>query len=327
MSTNDPDGFVETTAQTRELAREKAKALREQHRKQERRGRLLIKGGIVVVLLAIVAVVAVSILNTIKPPSPGPLNMLSDGIQIGANLVATPTAALQPGADPVATKPSAAGDVVEIQVYADYLSPDAGEFTTANAEQMTTWLNQGAATVEYHPISLLNSRSQGSQYSTRAANAAGCVANYDPNFFYAYNAALFTDQPDESSGGLSDDELLSRATAAGVTDASPVKDCITDIRFQNWVKESTDRALAGPLPTSDTLTAIADPLTVLVNGVQYTGAPGDQAAFAAFIVQAAGAQFNDDTAATATPTPAPTVTSEPTVTDTPTPTDSATPTP
>jgi hypothetical protein len=309
-------GVDENTAATREVARQKAKALRVQHRKRERRGRVLLRTGIVVAIVAVAGVVTFSIVQQIRPPSAGPLNMISDGIQIGDGLIATPTPALQPDATPVPTVRSTSADAVSIVVYGDYQSADSGQFTTANDAQLRTWLSSKAATVEFHPISLLNSRSGQAMYSTRAANAAACIANYDPNRFYAYNAALLTNQPAETSSGLTDDELVARAKAIGVVSNDQVTDCITDIRFKNWVKEATDRAVAGKLPNSD-LAAISEPLTVLVNGVQYTGAAGDAQAFGAFVVQAAGAQFNDESAATATPTP---------VATTPTPTESSTPT-
>jgi protein-disulfide isomerase len=320
-------GLDENTAATREVARTKAKALREQHRKRERRGRVILRGGILVAIAAVAAIVTVSILQTIRPPSPGPLNMISDGIQIGDGLVATATPALQPDADPVPTVRSTDSSAVSIVVYSDYLSPESGQFTAANDEQIRTWLSTKAATVEYHPISLLNSRSQGSMYSTRAANAVACAANYDPNHFFAYNAALLTKQPGESSSGLTDQQLVARAKAAGVSTTDQFSDCVSEITFKNWVKQATDRALAGKLPNSD-LHAISEPLTVLVNGVQYTGAADSTQEFAAFVVQAAGAQFNDEAAATATPAPVTTDTATPTETPTETssPTPSSTPT-
>jgi protein-disulfide isomerase len=313
-------GLDENTGASREVAREKAKALRAQHRKRERRGRVLLRSGIFVAIVAVVAVVAVSIVQGIRPPSAGPLNMISDGIQIGDGLIATATPALQPDATPVPTVRSTDADAVAIVVYGDYQSADSGQFTAANNAQIRTWLSSKAATIEYHPISLLNSRSGNAMYSTRAANAVACAANYDPNHYFAYNAALLTKQPSETSSGLSNDQLVSRAKTAGVSTTDQFRDCVSTVRFKNWVKEATDRAVAGRLPNSN-LHAISEPLTVLVNGVQYTGALGDSQLFAAFVVQAAGAQFNDQAAATATPAP---VTATPTATPTPTSTPSPT---
>jgi len=319
MSDNSDDTDAVST-ERRDLARDKAKVLREQHKKTERRGRLFLRGGIVVAILAIIAIIALLIVNAIRPASDGPLNMLSDGIQFGEKSVVTSTDALAPGATPVANVPAADSEVITIDVYYDYLSPESGQFVTANTEQIQSWLDSGAATYEVHPVSLLNSHSQGTRYSTRAANAAACVANYDPEKFIAYNSALFTDQPADASTGLSDEELLERAKTAGVQSLGSIESCIEDGRFRTWVGEATDRALAGPIPNvaDDGIKLIVDTPTVLVNGLEYTGAAGDALAFSAFVVQAAGTQFNESS--TPTPTPVPTETAVPTETSTPTPT-------
>jgi protein-disulfide isomerase len=317
--TDPNDDALPVSTERREQARQKAKALRTRHKRQERRNRWLLSGGIVLALVAVIAVIAISISNSVKPPAPGPLNMLSDGIQIGEGLAVKETAALQPGRSPVPNVPDEGSEVITIDLYTDYLCADCGAFNEANEDLVQTWVESGAATLEVHPLSLLDSRSQGTQYSTRAANAAGCVANYDPNSFLSFHTSLFSSQPEESTPGLSDEELASRARGAGVTNTDSVTRCITDGRFTTWVQEATDRALAGPIPNSE-LSAIADTPTVLVNGLHYVGAPGDTQAFSAFVVQAAGAQFSEDTSATATPTPMPPVESPLPSTSTPSPT-------
>lgn len=301
--TYDSSGDTGPGNERREQAREKSKSLRDQHKKKERRNRFLLQGGILVVLVAIIAIVTLSIVNTIRPAGPGPLNMASDGIQIGAKLVATPSGAIEPGDEPVPTVRDAESKVIAIQVYLDYLSLMSGEFQLKNNDQIQSWLDTGAATIEYHPIALLNSHSQGSQYSTRAANAAGCVANYSSASFYSYNLALLTDQPDESSTGLTNEELFDRAEGVGVENLNSIKNCIDETKFKAWVKDATDRALSEPIPDSDVAAVTATP-TVIVNGQKYPGDPSDDAAFAAFFLSASGDIFNEDQS-TPTPTPTP----------------------
>jgi hypothetical protein len=96
-----------------------------------------------------------------------------------------------------------------------------------------------------------------------------------------------------------------------------ITECVRDIRFKNWVKEATDRALTEPVPNTDVDAIIATP-TVFVNGLQYVGVPGDAQAFSTFVVQAAGQSFAEDTE-----TPVPTDTGVPA--ETAVPTESATP--
>lgn len=284
--------------QRRDAAREKAKQIRVEQKKKERRNKLLLQGGIGLAAIGIVVVVALVIMNSIRPAVPGPSNMASDGLLIGEGLTAVTTPALQPDATPVASKPDATGTVADIRVYVDYLCPYCGDFETTNGEQIAKWVDSGAATVEIHPIAILTGRSAGSQYSLRAANAAACVANYSPDDFYAFNSALFVDQPKENTVGRSNAELQDVVKSSGVsTSVAQIDTCITDETYKSWVIAATDRATAGPIPNSP-LKAIASTPTVLVDGKQYQGSLKDPKEFAAFVLQSAGESYS-----TSTPTP------------------------
>jgi protein-disulfide isomerase len=283
----------------RETARESARQMREEQKKRESRNRWLLRGGIGLALVAIAAIVAVLIVSSVKPPSPGPLNMASDGVLMqgdGTAVAAVETKAIAPDAEPVPTDVSALADTVNITVYLDYLCPYCNQFEVTNSEQLTTWLTAGAITLETHPISILDNSSNGSKFSTRSANAAACVANYQPDSFLDVNSALFANQPAEGTSGLTDDELVSLVEEAGVTDES-VATCITDQQFSDWVGDATDRALAGPLPNTE-LEAVKGTPTVLVQGVQYTGALDDAAAFETFVMQQAASTLEDPAAGT-----------------------------
>ncbi|PRY70132.1 protein-disulfide isomerase [Glaciihabitans tibetensis] len=272
-----------TKNQKREHARELARETREAEQKRKKRRRLITQGSVILGALAIVAVVALVVTTSAKPTT-GPLNMLSDGIVItgdGSAATAVSTAALQPDSVPVATDVSESTDVANIVVYLDYLCPYCGNFENTNGEQIASWVTSGAATLEVHPISILDSQSLGSEYSTRSANAAACVANYDPDNFLAVNTALFADQPEEATTGLTDDELVELIAAAG-SDGDDVASCITDGTFSEWVAGATERALEGPLPNTEVAAVTGTP-TVLVNGSQYTGALDDPEAFSTFV--------------------------------------------
>jgi protein-disulfide isomerase len=288
----------------REFAREKARAVREEHQKRQRRRRLAWRGGVAVAILAIAAIVAIVIVNGARPAaSTGPRNMASDGILLtgdGTSVTAVSTPALAAGEKPVATRQSTGADTVSIVTYVDYLCPFCGQFEATNGKQISSWLTAGNATLEVHPISILDSSSSGTKYSTRAANAAACVANFDPDHFLAVHTALFAQQPAENTAGLTDAELTKLVTDAGVTDAK-VPGCITDQTFASWVRAATDRALAGPLPNADVKKVTGTP-TVLVNGTAYSGALDDANAFATFVQTQATA---GTTGATPAPTPTP----------------------
>jgi protein-disulfide isomerase len=286
----------------RDVAREKAKNIRELHRKEERRRRLFLRGGIVLASLAIIGVIAVVLMNSVRVPSPGPLNMQSDGILIGEDYVAKHTPAIQPGQSPVPTVRDPKSDVIAIQIYVDYFCPYCKDFELANGDQIAAWVKSGAATIEIHPLAILDRVSQGTKYSSRAANAAACVANYAPDQYFKYNSLLFENQKKENTGGLTDAELIALVTKAKTTAYPAISNCIRAQKFATWVSDAKDRALTGPIANSN-VPAVTSTPTVIVNGLRYTGSPSDNVAFSAFVVQAAGANFNENS--TATPTPAP----------------------
>jgi protein-disulfide isomerase len=285
MNSNLPGKGTPPKKDRRDAARESARLMREAQQKKDRRRKLFLRGGIGAGLVAIAVVVALVVVNSNGPAAAGPLNMASDGILLtgnGTTITAVPTTALAADATPVATDHTKLTSTANIVVYADYQCPYCGQFEATNGAAMNSWVTAGNATLEYHPISILDASSSGSKYSTRSANAAVCVANYQPSAFPAVNSALFAKQPPEGSAGLSDQDLVSLVSTAGVTDTSVTK-CITGGTFKSWVGNATKRALAGPLPNSTTLTKVAGTPTVLVNGVAYTGSLTDAKAFSTFV--------------------------------------------
>lgn len=286
--------------QRRETAREKARLLREQQKKKDRRSRVALQGTLIIASLAIVATVTLVIVNSVRPPNPGPLNMQSDGITIGTGFEAVTTPALAAGEDPVPATADAVPGAIPIQIWLDYQCPDCNDFEKANAEQISTLVTQGVVTFEIHPVAILDRASLGDRYSSRAANATACVANYSPNSFFDFSAALFANQPDMGTSGLTDDDLLALATGAGVEREDRVSECISSETFATWVADATERAAGNP----DLLGAegrFGTP-TVLVNGKKYTGAPGDATAFAQFIASADSERFSEENVS---PSPSP----------------------
>jgi protein-disulfide isomerase len=255
--------------QARELAREKAREMRLAGSAREKRNRVFVQLGLGVLALAVIGALAAVILTAFKPAGPGPLNMQSDGIKISQGNVAVPTPANPSDASPVASPANAAG-VVDITLYVDYLCPICGQFEAANQPAIADLLARGAATIEIHPIAILTNRSQGTQYSLRAANAAACVANDYPNSFMNFHNALFENQPQEETPGWTDEELIGFATRAG---AGPkVEACINDMQFKDWVKASTERAISGDVAINNKdkkFKGVTGTPTIVINGKQF----------------------------------------------------------
>ncbi|HRN30115.1 MAG TPA: thioredoxin domain-containing protein [Terrimesophilobacter sp.] len=277
-------------------AREKARTLREESRKKERRNRTLIYGGLtLIVLLGVTAVVFV-LLTAPRPSKDGPANMLSDGIKIGVNFEAQQTPGLGPSETPVPSTPNA-DDVLDIRIWVDYLCPLCGGFEKANEPYLKSLLNEGAATIEIHPVAILDRLSAGTQYSTRAANAAACVANYSPNEFFSFNSLMLEHQPAPEGPGLGDAAMIEIARTAGVEKASRIATCIENQEFKIWVEQATKRSQTQPVPGTD-LDKIPGTPTIIVNGQVYNYTLDEDSRefkpleFQAFVNDVLGLQFS-----------------------------------
>ena len=275
----------------RDAAREKARLDREVEKRRARRNRTFLQGGIGLGLLAIVAIVALVIVNQPAPASTaGPKNMLSDGILIsGPSLNAVPTAAIAASGKPVVTDTAALATKINIVTYLDFQCPFCEQFETTNSAQIDALVTSGKASLEVHPIAFLDGSSLGNRYSTRAANAAACVANYQPNNFQAVSRALYANQPPESSSGKSDAQLLSVLAGAG-SNTADITACVKKEKFSPWVSAATARL--DPTGKTDVFRGVAKtPMkffgtpAVFVNGERYTGSITDPAVFAAFVTQ------------------------------------------
>jgi protein-disulfide isomerase len=276
----------ESSRARRDAAREHARAARAAEQSRRRRLRTLGISGIIVAGLAVVAVVVLVIANSVQPAGPGPRNTASDGVLLtGSNgrIVPVETRAVPDGGTPTPTEQD--GSKTAITIYADYMCPYCNQFETAQMPRIRQWIEDGTATLELHPLGLLDRVSLGSRYSTRSAAAAACVADHDPNVFLAFNSSLYEHQPSESTRGLTNDELASLARDAGATDPSVAR-CITGQDFAGWVADATNRATNDPVPNSS-LDGITSTPTILVDGEQYdpdgSTSLADPEAFASFV--------------------------------------------
>lgn len=295
-------------SESREAARERALELRAAHRKRDRRRQAIVLSSIVGGVLAAGLIVTLVIMTSGRPAIRGPQNMLSDGIKVGVDFVAVETPSLGIDQTPVASEPNPV-DVADIKIYYDYLCPNCGLFEERNGAQLREWIAKEAATVEYHPIAIFTSKSQGTEYSLRAANAVACVAEYSPDSFFAFHESLFADQPEENSAGFTDDELVDLARAAGASQMTKVEECVETQRFRRWVKEATTRALTGPI-AGTSVEAVASTPTIIVNGTEFKYTTAfDPNEFAQFVARATGQSFTENS--TPTPTPTPTTTPAP----------------
>ena len=305
---------VPTPRNSREAVREKAQKVHAQQSRARIMRRIIVGAIAVVAVGAIGTAVTLAVSAQVSKPQLSPGGMDDDGILISdvsatvasEDMSASPAPdATDAGGEAAPTPAPTTSSAVDIHVYVDYLSPDAGEFERANARQLVNWINEDAATVTYHPVALLTASSNGTKYSLRAAGAAACVATHSPAQFYAFNHDLLDDQPEVNSDGYSDAELADIAGAVGSDNVKSVRSCIEDQDYVSWAKEATSRALEGPLVGSDDLVLTSAPM-IVVNGEAYVGALDDPVEFSQFVLTVSNDASQD--AATPSPTPTPTAT-------------------
>ncbi|MDQ0802443.1 DsbA family protein [Arthrobacter sp. SLBN-112] len=277
-------------------AREKARLIREAQAKKDKRNKLLIGWGIVAAVVAILVVVALVVTSSLKQNAPiadqgptpananihGGVTLLansdvakSDPATVDANSLGDapqtpPAEVVAPGAEAEAGKP------VKVVLYVDFICPVCKNFETQYNDQLTSLRNDGKITVEYRPLGFLDSRST-TNYSSRAANAAACVANTAPEKYADYFNALYAQQPAEGSAGLSDNDLKKMASDMGVNIGS----CVDDKTYRPYVKYTTKEASA---------IGVSGTPTVFVDGKQWGKGDSAQTPFPDFLQAAIAAK-------------------------------------
>jgi protein-disulfide isomerase len=149
---------------------------------------------------------------------------------------------------------------VTVEIVLDYMCPACGRFEQANGDELDRLIQAGTAKVELRPISFLDRTSQGARYSTRAANAMATVADRAPEKVWAFNNALYDNQPEEGTRGLSDQRIADLATQAGVD--REVVDAFGEHIFEPWVVKETEAAFDS---------GVTGTPRVSINGTVFTG--------------------------------------------------------
>ena len=143
---------------------------------------------------------------------------------------------------------------VVLSLYEDFLCPHCGEFEQQFGPTVRKLISSGAVAADYYMVAILDR--QGNGYSSRAANAAYCVADENKEAFQRFHDALFMQQPGEGAGVYPDNaRLIEVARQAGAGGGVP--DCINKGRY---VEMSQGLAAA---------TGIESTPTVKINGEVY----------------------------------------------------------
>jgi protein-disulfide isomerase len=246
-----------TRDQQREAARAKAKAIREAQKKGEGRRKVTILVSVLAAIIAIISLIVWAVLgastgSTEKGASPKTA-LFNGGISIGADL------AIAGSAQDVDSS------VTEIVLYEDPQCPICKAFEEPIMPAILELVKTGKYSLELHPISFLDGRSA-NEYSSRAASAMLCAADFAPTKFLDFHKSLFTKQPEENTSGPSSEELATSAREVGISDQKAL-DCITSNKYATWAKNQGRDIFIGKVPGS-TLTFGGTPF-VMVEGQQY----------------------------------------------------------
>jgi protein-disulfide isomerase len=248
--------------QAREAARERRIAREAVHRRARRRIRIIgAAGGLVIIGLVIAIVVAL-----VNAAGGNDKQSASTRKALVTPAIATASGALALGK---ATAP------VKLHIYLDYMCPYCGRFDRANSGEIDRMVADGTVRLELYTLSFLDRMSQGTRYSTRAANAVATVADGAPDKVLAFSTALFTGQPAEGTDGLSDDEIASIAGDSGVPPELVAR--FAERTFEPWVAASTSAVF----DTGVTGTPTVKINDALFRGDLYTVGPLTQAVTAA----------------------------------------------
>jgi protein-disulfide isomerase len=231
--------------------RDRSQAMREAQeaekaRKKRQRRIINVVGAIVIV--GLLAGIGLAVWNAAKGDDEKPASTPTGEVAVPANL--------QDGAFAVGK-----GDApVTLDLHYDYMCPACGAFEATNGEDLSSLIDDGTLIVNLHVLSFLDPQSNGTKYSTRAANAFATVVNGAPDAVWDFHTALYAHQPSEGSDGLTDDEIHQIATDAGVP--SDVADTFTDATYNTWVATTTETAFKS---------GITHTPTVEINGEEFTG--------------------------------------------------------
>ena len=293
---NDSDKRL-TKNERREQAREQARLAREAEKKREKRNRLLLQGGIVVGVLAILAIVGLVLMQTMKPAGPGPRSMASGGVVITKDLAVVQGPVLADGEPRVAPAVDRTETPLDITIYVDYTCVHCAEFEQAYGSVLENWVGSGDATLQIYPVNILDPSTGGARYSTRAANLVSCIVDQGSEPGVVFNlhnnllgAATYSEV--QENAGLSDEQLLGKAEAAGADVNDEIKQCVKDVRFASFVAGNTKAA------TEDGILGLADGAQLVrdvVDGqIEYQDADGPQRLRGTPLVVVNGQEWRSD---------------------------------
>jgi len=188
---------------------------------------MLIRAGLTAIVIIFAAALVFWIMNHKKPVSGGP--------------PAGEKRAISVAVQDKLIKDSAGKPKVILSMYEDFLCPHCGNFEQKMGSTVQQLIDTGAVQADYYMVALPPlDTAQSQHYSSRAANAAYCVADADTSpgkdAFRRFHAALYAQQPGETSTSFpTNAQLIETARQAGVANQT-LSDCINNGKYTTMVQ-------------------------------------------------------------------------------------------
>ncbi|MDR3107448.1 MAG: thioredoxin domain-containing protein [Bifidobacteriaceae bacterium] len=216
-------------------------------RARQTRRRLVIAAAAAAVLLAAGTAAVILTRESVQPARADqpPGAQADGGILIGQDLTPGGPA---PGSD----------EAVTVEVISDFLCPWCRLLEQAHGQALADKARAGEIRLVIHPVNNANLADLNDHYSWRAMLAADTVAALEPGKLWAFHAALWENQPEESAKGdeLTDQRIAALAVEAGVS--QEVADQLADSPVAEWARWSSDQALRRVGGTPVMLMSFAD---------------------------------------------------------------------
>lgn len=241
-------------ARSSATAREQARKLQQEQERKQKTQSLLIRVGVVLVVLAVVAGLTFWVIarggdevSYTEGPAPAAANEqggfvlsssteLAEGEALGtvdAESIEDIDTAETPGEPPTGAGPREEGEPPHLIIYTDAGCPACAQFEAAYHQVLTEWVDAGAITLEYRSIEFVM------PYSARAANAFACMAEESPENYMSYLGSVTAERVNVNE--LTNDELAQRAEQNYGVDLS---ECISNGDYRAFVNYTTSLASA-----------------------------------------------------------------------------------
>ncbi|HWS34416.1 MAG TPA: thioredoxin domain-containing protein [Actinoplanes sp.] len=150
------------------------------------------------------------------------------------------------------------GSVV-VDVYEDFMCPICRNFETTTGGTLKEMAASNKITLRFHPVSILDGASNGTEFSTRSAAASAAAA--EAGKFAEFHDVLYANQPEENSDGLTDAKMIELAASVGLTTDTFVS-AVNEGTYKTWATKATETFSSRGFNGTP---------TIVVNGTQVVG--------------------------------------------------------